>query len=132
MDIEEIIQSSAFQNLVKLTLEEDLRVDGDVTSRLLIDEDQVVHATLLSRGDYVFVGAPVATYVFHQLDPSIQITNVESEGAPVHTNQQLFSVQGQARAILTAERTVLNFLQHLTGVATITSLFVQKAMPHGG
>ena len=83
------------------------------------------------RGDYVAAGGMVAAAVFTKVDSSITVTHEAADGEIVSDGDILLRVAGPAAAILTAERTALNFLQRMTGIATLTNLFVEKAKAYG-
>jgi len=96
---------------------------GDV-SATLIDPHQVRQATIIAREDAVVCGIPWANEVFHQLSSNIRLDWHVHEGERISPNQSLVSLYGDARALLTGERTALNFLQTLSAVATQTRRYV--------
>ncbi len=127
-------KSPAFNALVQhdvnLALEEDTgtplakdHVRGDLTAQL-IPAIQTAIATIITREKAVICGIPWATQAFMQLDNNLQIDWYVAEGDLVKPNQLLCKLQGNARALLTAERTALNFLQLLSAVATETRKYV--------
>jgi nicotinate-nucleotide pyrophosphorylase (carboxylating) len=97
---------------------------GDLTSRALIDPSAKGRAHFIARTCGVVAGVAVAAAVFHRLDPSLEVGFVVNDATVVQPGQRLGSVTGSERSILTAERTALNFLQRLSGVATLTRRFV--------
>jgi len=101
---------------VKEALSEDIG-SGDITAQL-ISPEVLMRAEVISRESAIICGRPWADEVFHQVDPSLTVQWNVKEGASVAPNQTLFAVSGCAQSILTAERTALNFLQLLSGVAT--------------
>jgi nicotinate-nucleotide pyrophosphorylase (carboxylating) len=104
--------------LVTFCLQEDVG-SGDITAEL-IPADKTISAKLISRDNGIFCGRPWADEVFQQVDSSLTINwNIE-EGAELSPDQTLVQIVGPARSILTAERTVLNFLQTLSAVSTIS------------
>ena len=107
---------------VAIALEEDVG-DGDLTARL-IPEDAVAVANVVSREDAVLCGSPWFEAVFRRLDPAVDIVWNIPEGGKVGQNQFICTVKGNARALLTAERSALNFLQLLSAVATRTRSYV--------
>ncbi len=107
---------------VQNALNEDIG-SGDITA-VLIPENEAVHAHIISREDGVLCGCEWVNQAFLQLDESIDLKWQVSDGDHVTTNQILCNISGNARAILTAERTALNFLQTLSGTATITNHYV--------
>lgn len=108
---------------VQRALAEDLG-GGDLTAAL-VDSDCPARATVLAREDAVICGQAWVQAAFTQLDPQADITWHVAEGHRCKADQVILEVTGQARALLTAERTALNFLQLLSAVATKTSAFVQ-------
>ena len=107
---------------VRLALEEDIG-SGDLTAQL-VPADQVATATVISREEAVLCGNAWFEACFRLLDKNINIHWHAEEGARIHPNQMLCEISGNARTLLTAERCALNFLQTLSGVATITRLYV--------
>ena len=118
--------SVAFANLVQqnitLALLEDVGT-GDLTAQL-IPADKVAQATIISREQAVLCGLDWAQACFQRLDKGIQIDWLAQDGDSLNPNQVLCKIKGNARAILTAERCALNFLQTLSAVATQTRVFV--------
>ncbi|MGA7801421.1 MAG: carboxylating nicotinate-nucleotide diphosphorylase [Gammaproteobacteria bacterium] len=103
-------------------LQEDLG-DGDVTAAL-IPAATLSEATVISRQHAVLCGAPWFNAVFHAVDPRVQVRWQVPDGARMVPNQRLCTVEGPARALLTGERTALNFLQTLSGTATCVRTYV--------
>ncbi|NWG86950.1 MAG: carboxylating nicotinate-nucleotide diphosphorylase [Hydrogenophilaceae bacterium] len=114
----EIIQAN-----VAAALEEDLGDRGDLTAQL-IPADKAARARIITREDAVLAGQAWFEACFRALDPRVQITWQARDGDRVAAGQTLCEVAGNARALLTAERSGLNFLQTLSGVATITRRYV--------
>jgi len=112
-------------DLVKTALAEDA-ARKDVTTRLLVDAARLGDAVLRAKALGVVSGHRAAQEAFKALDPSIAYSAVAGDGALVHRGAAVARVYGHVRAILSAERTALNFLQHLSGVATTTAAFVEK------
>ena len=111
--------------LIALALEEDLGSAGDVTSQALVPADQQGRAEFLAKEPLVLAGTDVVRRVFRAVDPSITVTFSVSDGASIRDRQVFGTVTGPLRAILIGERTALNFLQRLSGVATNTARTVQ-------
>lgn len=107
---------------VRLALEEDIG-SGDLTAQL-VPADQVATATVISREEAVLCGNAWFEACFRLLDKNIHIQWHAEEGARIHPNQMLCEISGNARTMLTAERCALNFLQTLSGVATVTRRYV--------
>jgi nicotinate-nucleotide pyrophosphorylase (carboxylating) len=96
---------------------------GDLTAAL-IDEDAIVGATIIAREPLVLAGHPWATEVFRQLDERIQVDWYVEDGQHAETDDVICKLVGPARTLLTGERTALNFLQTLSGTATVTARYV--------
>lgn len=111
------------RTLIDLALAEDIG-SGDVTSRYFVPEDRVGRAFIVARTEGVISGAEVAQAVFRAVDASLDIAILVPDGSRVSAGAMVLRVEGPARSILTAERTALNFLQRLSGVATLTRRYV--------
>ena len=111
--------------LIDLALAEDIG-SGDVTSLYFIPEERRACAFVAVRKDGVVSGVGLAARVFSTVDPSLAVEILISDGSRVAAGALLIRVEGSARSILTAERTALNFLQHLSGVATLTARYVEQ------
>jgi nicotinate-nucleotide pyrophosphorylase (carboxylating) len=109
--------------LIELALAEDIG-DGDLTSHYMIPEGSRACAFVVVRADGVVSGVEVAARVFRMVDPLLVVEILISDGCRVGAGALLIRVEGSARSVLTAERTALNFLQHLSGVATLTADYV--------
>jgi nicotinate-nucleotide pyrophosphorylase (carboxylating) len=111
------------QTLIDLALAEDIG-PGDVTSLYFIPESRQARAFVAIRKDGVVSGVETAARVFHTVDPKLDVEVLIRDGSKVAAGAMLIRVEGSARSILTAERTALNFLQRLSGVATMTAKYV--------
>ena len=103
-------------DVVRACLKEDVGA-GDITAEL-IPEDKILSATIISRESGIFCGRPWAEEVFRQVDSSVLLDWAIDEGAELCPNQEIVTIRGSARSILTAERTALNFLQTLSATST--------------
>ena len=113
-------------DLIRLALAEDIR-GGDVTSQLMIAADAVGVGTLAQRAAGVVAGLPVVAMVCREHDPKLQVSEWRGiEGTYAAGPRPLLRIAGPLRSLLSAERVVLNFLQHLSGVATLTRQFVER------
>ena len=107
------------------TLAEDLGPSGrDVTSESVIPADAHFTGMMDSRDTIIVAGLPIAAAFFRQLDPAMEIEILADEGAAVGAGTDLMRLSGNARAMLTAERSALNTVQHLSGIATMTRAYV--------
>lgn len=109
--------------LVRAALEEDVGT-GDVTTAASVAPTVRARARLLAKQELILAGLPLAERVFRQLDPALRFASHFCEGARVAPGAVVAELDGSASAILTGERTALNFLAHLAGVATLTGRFV--------
>ncbi len=109
---------------VAATLAEDMGSGGDRTSQAVIPADAVLTAVMDSRDAVTVAGLPIAAAFFRALDADCAIETLVAEGESVAAGTQLMRITGNARALLTAERSALNTVQHLTGIATLTRAYV--------
>lgn len=109
---------------IRETLAEDIGQGGDRTSAAVIPADAVLAATMDSRDAVTVAGLPIAAAFFRALDPDCRIETLVAEGESVAAGTDLMRITGNARALLTAERSALNTVQHLTGIATMTRAYV--------
>ncbi|RNI20435.1 carboxylating nicotinate-nucleotide diphosphorylase [Flexivirga caeni] len=116
--------SPSLDRVVQTALAEDLGLGGDLTSRLTVPEDATGSAYIVSREPGVLSGVRAATATFAAVDPSLQIEWAKASAEKLTPGDLVATVRGAARSILTAERTALNLLGHLTGIASRTSNFV--------
>ncbi|MGO2351153.1 carboxylating nicotinate-nucleotide diphosphorylase [Pseudoalteromonas nigrifaciens] len=123
------IPHTLVSQLVTLALGEDLNYqsaeNGDITAQLIPANEQA-NAKVITREDCIFCGKDLIIEVFKQVDPSVVVNVLVNDGDAVTANSTLFTATGSARAILTAERTALNFVQTLSGTATTTAHYVKE------
>lgn len=120
------LAADAYRSLVRDALAED-RGRGDATSAATITPGQRARGVIVAKGDVVIAGLEVAAETFRQADPAAVFEVRWADGARVQPGEVVASVTGEARALLEAERTALNFLQRLCGIATLTAKFVDAA-----
>src|SRR6186997_2738294 len=124
------------KDLIQLARREDLRGGEDVTSRLLIEENAVGVGTLLQKNVGIVCGLPIVEPICRAYDerlrveqiPGFHIEIIEGRFSDAATTP-LLRIRGPVRSLLSAERIILNFLQHLAGIATLTNRFVKRV--HG-
>jgi nicotinate-nucleotide pyrophosphorylase (carboxylating) len=109
---------------VQRVLAEDLGEGGDVTSKATISADAHFTAELAAREPIVIAGLDVAEAFFRKLDPNVEVQRLASDGDRVEAGTVIMRLSGNARAMLAAERSALNTLQHLSGIATLTRHYV--------
>jgi nicotinate-nucleotide pyrophosphorylase (carboxylating) len=120
-----------YAEIVERALAEDLGDRGDITSMSVIPEDAVSSAKIVSRVAGVTAGLEVAAHVFRVVDPTVVFTSVAVDGEAVGPGSVLATVSGPSRSILTAERTALNLLGRMCGVATATAALVAEVAGTG-
>jgi nicotinate-nucleotide pyrophosphorylase (carboxylating) len=118
------VEAAACRRLVEWALEEDLNAAGDLTSQAVIPADLHAQAAFLARAPGVLAGLPAAEQVCSAVDPQVQLQASAQDGERVQPGQPLARVTGPMRGILAAERVALNFVQHLSGIATQTRRYV--------
>jgi len=110
--------------LIDLALAEDIGT-GDVTSLYFVPEERVARAFIAVRAEGSVSGVELAARVFSKVDPKLEVEILIPDGSRVSAGALLIRIEGKARSILTAERTALNFLQRLSGIATLTAQYVE-------
>ncbi len=109
---------------VSATLAEDMGPGGDITSAAVIPAEARFVGTMASRDAITVAGLPIAEAFFRHLDPDVVIERLVEDGSSVPAGTDLLRLSGKARAMLTAERSALNTVQHLSGIATMTAAYV--------
>ena len=109
---------------VAATLAEDMGRGGDITSEAVIPAEARFRGVMDSRDAIVVAGLPIAEAFFRALDPEVEIEALCKDGDKVGEGTDLLRISGRARALLTAERSALNVVQHLSGIATLTRNYV--------
>jgi nicotinate-nucleotide pyrophosphorylase (carboxylating) len=117
-------QGDDISRIVRTALLEDAPC-GDITSNTTVSKDTKAQGHVISRGSYIVSGIDVARQVYLHVDKKIKFTPFFKNGQMVKKGQKLYSVKGNARSILLAERTALNIISHMMGVATRTRKFVE-------
>lgn len=112
---------SALSDQVQAALAEDLGDAGDITSSAVVSSTQTARARIVAKSSGILAGIPLAEEVFRQVDPSIEMAWSVRDGESVVPGTVIARLSGRARGILAGERVALNFLQHLSGVATATA-----------
>jgi nicotinate-nucleotide pyrophosphorylase (carboxylating) len=120
-----------YESLLRAALAEDLGRAGDVTADATVDAEARVSARLVARAAGTVAGLEVALATFHLLDPAIAVERLADDGGRVRAGALLARISGSARPILAAERTALNLLGRLCGVATLTTAYVEAIAATG-
>jgi len=123
------ISCDVTSELIDLALREDVGENmqtGDVTSFYFVAQDSMVSAYIYAKDEGVLAGVDVAVEVFRRVNSELKVVALKRDGDQLSKGDRVLDVSGQARSILTAERTALNFLQRLSGVATQTRVYASK------
>ena len=118
------LSDNFIRNQVKLALNEDLYPNGDITSHL-INKDKIIKVKLIVNQDAVIGGLKFAKYAFSIVDNKVKFIIKKKDGSLVKKNTLIATIEGKAKLILIAERVALNFLSHISGIATKTNKFVR-------
>lgn len=116
---------------VAAALAEDLGAAGDITSQAVVPEQRAAQATIFAKQSGVLAGLPLARAVFETLDPSCEFRSELADGQAFDVGQSVASIAGSARAVLAGERTALNYLQRLSGIASATRAYVEAVAGTG-
>jgi len=122
--------SAAVQDAIRRALEEDIG-SGDASSLAVVGPDDRCRGRIVSRGGFAVAGLDVAAQVFLRVDAGITASCLCADGDIVKRDQPVMEIDGPARSVLTAERTALNFLQRMSGIATTTRLYVEHVKDTG-
>ncbi|BBK39319.1 nicotinate-nucleotide diphosphorylase (carboxylating) [Allostella sp. ATCC 35155] len=128
--IVEALPDLLVEPLVRAALLEDLGRAGDITTAAVVPADAHFRGAVVARQPGVVAGIATAAIAFRLVDPAVRIAVERPDGSPVAPGDAVLRLDGPARAIITAERVALNFLCHLSGIATATAGLVAAARPH--
>jgi nicotinate-nucleotide pyrophosphorylase (carboxylating) len=117
----------SLDGLVRLALAEDLGDGGDVTSMATIPADRHILGIISAKAPGIIAGLPAVRVVYQQVDPNVRVQPTLKDGDSVSPGTLVCEVSGAGRSVLTGERVALNFLQRLSGIATLTAQFVSAA-----
>ena len=117
-------------DLIDRAIQEDLSI-GDATTDALIPDDLQATATLHAKSPGVLAGGEIAAAVFHRVDPDLNVEVALADGATMERGSIILRVSGSAATMLKAERTAINFMQHLSGIATTTATYVKAVKGTG-
>lgn len=119
-----LLDNELVEKIIDLALIEDIG-SGDITTENIIPADKRAKAVIKVKGFGIIAGLPIAERVFKKLDPDVKWKNIYSDGAKVEADSIIAEFEGSYRALLCGERTALNFLQRMSGIATTTSRYVE-------
>ena len=114
------------KSVVKKALEEDLRPRGDITTSLINSKNKIIKAKIIAKQDGIIAGLDFCKTAFKSVGREAIFLKKVSDGKKIKKNKLIAEIKAKAKTILTAERTALNFLNHASGIATITNQFVKK------
>lgn len=120
-----LLNDSSILRLIQFAIHEDIG-DGDVTSEATVTETSLASARFLQKQDGVVCGMPLLPLIFREFSPDVVLDVLRNDGDVVEAGTVIATVEGPARALLAAERTALNFIQRMGGVATLTKSYVDK------
>tara|TARA_Y100000590_G_scaffold470731_1_gene668924 strand:+ start:12075 stop:12941 length:867 start_codon:yes stop_codon:yes gene_type:complete len=124
-----IIITSEINNLIEKSLSEDLFI-GDITTESLIPISNIGKAIIIAKSDGILAGTDIFIEIFRKVNPNIKINKLINEAKEFYKHNIIFEISGSIASILQAERTALNFLQRISGIATTTNLFCKKIEPY--
>ncbi|MCP4291834.1 MAG: carboxylating nicotinate-nucleotide diphosphorylase [bacterium] len=113
------------EQLIRMSLMEDLG-SGDATTSITVNDGQVIRAEISAREPGVVAGLPLLDILFEQMNTQVNIETIAPDGTPVQVGDVVAVLEGPAASILTGERILLNFMQNLSGIASLTSLYVAQ------
>ncbi len=111
--------------IIKRALKEDF-AHNDVTTKNLVNKNQVSEAYIISKQEGIICGNDIVKEIFHKYDPSIKVHCYHKDGQSIKKNEPVIFIFGSTRSLLSCERVALNFLGHLSGIASLTAQFVKK------
>jgi len=114
------------KKLILLALQEDLGEAGDITSDSIIESSSFCRAEIIAKSTGILAGLPICEAVFKLIDDKVNVRPAINEGGAFKTGDRLIEVSGATSAIMAGERLALNFLQHLSGIATLTGQYVNE------
>ena len=120
------LNQSYINTVVRKALEEDLRPRGDITTNLIATKDKIIKAKIIAKQDGVIAGLDFCKTAFKLIGKESVFTKKISDGKKIKKKKVIAIIKAKKKTILTAERTALNFLNHASGIATLTNQFVKK------
>ncbi len=119
------------KKIISQALEEDLGEIGDISAESLLDDEKKLSAKIIAKQDGSLFGIKCAVETFLQVDKNLKVTILKNDGDTIKSGDVIICIKGSAKSLLIAERTALNFLGHLSGIATKTKQAVDIAKPYG-
>jgi len=118
------------EKIIKNALSEDMN-NGDITTENLVNDEMISSAEMLAKEDGVIAGLGISEMVFKIIDDKVEFKSKVNDGDIVNKGDIIATINGKTKSILMGERTALNILQRMSGIATVTSKYVEKAKPYG-
>ncbi len=122
-----MFDTESASHLIELALREDLGEVGDLSSKATLPDDTRLRGRIVAKADGVIAGLPLVAMVYKQVDPTVEVHLTSHDGDTVTRGTLVGEVEGKGQSVLTGERVALNFLQRLSGIATLTAQFVGAA-----
>ena len=122
----QILNQFYINSIVRKALEEDLKPKGDITTNIVNTKNKIIEARIIAKQDGVIAGLEFCKTAFKLIGRETIFTKKVSDGKKIKKNKVIANIKAKTKTILTAERTALNFLNHASGIATLTSQFVKK------
>jgi nicotinate-nucleotide pyrophosphorylase (carboxylating) len=126
----DIAVDPAIRDMIRRALEEDI-ASGDTTTLALVPGEAVVDAHILAKESCVVSGCGIASAVFKSLDANVDVSEAITDGGRAEPGETILTIHGRAQTVLTGERTALNFMQRMTGIASMTATFVERVSDYG-
>ena len=120
------LNQSYIKTVVKRALEEDLKPLGDITTNLINSKNKIIKAKIIARQDGIIAGLEFCKAAFKLIGRETVFIKKISDGKKIKKNKMIAEIKAKTKTILIAERTALNFLNHASGIATLTDQFVKK------
>ena len=122
----QVLNQFYIKSVVRKALEEDLKPKGDITTNIVSEKNKIIKARIIAKQDGVIAGLEFCKTAFKLIGRETIFTKKVSDGKKIKKNKVIADIKAKTKTILTAERTALNFLNHASGIATITNQFVKK------
>ena len=119
------ITDPKIRHMINVALSEDIG-EGDITSEVLVKDNLFGKAIIIAKQEGILAGLQVAKMVFQMVDPKIILSSLKQDGERIKKEDKVALIQGKVKGIISAERTALNFLQKLSGIATLTAKYVER------
>lgn len=123
--MENLLKNALVKQLIDIAFAEDIG-EGDHTSLATINEDEKGKSIIVAKDNGIIAGLTLVEYIFKKVDPTLDVKLIKADGDEIAYGDVVLEVSGSSRSMLTAERTVLNFVQRLSGVASLTSKYVAE------